>query len=59
MATAREDFELQVPRSSDSSGKKGRDQLLQQIEEGQVGYDATLQGPYGTRRGMPPLPIVQ
>ena len=50
MATAREDLELHVPCRG--TGKKNREQLLQQIEEGQVGYDATLQGPYGTKKGV-------
>ena len=26
-------------------------QLLRQIEEGQVGFNATLQGPYGVKKG--------
>lgn len=49
MATARDDLLLRVPLRT--AGHKDRDQLLQYIEEGQVGFEATLQGPYGTRRG--------
>ena len=46
MATAREGLQLRLvtPRH--------REQLLHYIEQGQIGYDATLQGPYGTRKGV-------
>lgn len=47
MATARED--LQLPFTT--CGQKEREKLLCYIEEGQVGFDATLQGPFGTRKG--------
>lgn len=47
MATAREDLELKWA----TPGQKDREQLLDYIEKGQIGYDATLQGPYGTRKG--------
>ena len=48
MATAREDLQLQLA----TPGQKDRKQLLEYIEKGQIGYDATLQGPYGTRKGV-------
>ena len=47
MATAREDLQLRLA----TPGQKDRKQLLEYIEKGQIGYDATLQGPYGTRKG--------
>lgn len=47
MATAREDLQLQLA----TPGQKDRKQLLEYIEKGQIGYNATLQGPYGTRKG--------
>ena len=50
MATARDGLQLHIPLMT-AGNKKVRDQLLQYIEEGQVGFDATLQGPYGRRRG--------
>ena len=50
MATARDDLQLHIPLRT-AGNKKVRDQLLQYIEEGQVGFDATAQGPYGRRRG--------
>ena len=48
MATAREDLQLKLA----TPGQKDRKQLLEYIEKGQIGYDATLQGPYGTRQGV-------
>jgi hypothetical protein len=48
MATAREDLQLKLA----TPGQKDRKQLLEYIEKGQIGYDATLQGPYGTRKGV-------
>ena len=48
MATAREDLQLELA----TPGQKDRKQLLEYIEKGQIGYDATLQGPYGTRKGV-------
>ena len=48
MATAREDLQMKLA----TPGQKDREQLLDYIEKGQIGYDATLQGPYGTRKGV-------
>ena len=48
MATVREDLQLELA----TPGQKDRKQLLEYIEKGQIGYDATLQGPYGTRKGV-------
>ena len=50
MATARDKLHLNVPLKT--AGDQERDSLLQYIEKGQVGFDATLQGPYGTRKGV-------
>ena len=48
MATAREDLQLKLA----TPGQKDRKQLLEYIEKGQIGYDATLQGPFGSRQGV-------
>ena len=53
MATARDSPQLHVPlKDTEDTGEQNREQLLQYIEKGQVGYEATLQGPYGTRKGV-------
>ena len=39
-------------RISLDSAEENNEQLLRYIEENQVGYNSTLQGPFGSRKGI-------
>ena len=39
-------------RISLDSEEESHEQLLRYIEENQVGYNSTLQGPFGSRKGI-------
>ena len=40
-----------LERNLSDSEEKHHEQLLRYVEENQVGYNSTLQGPFGSRKG--------
>lgn len=49
-ASSHVDFELNMAVWKTPEMTEQLTQMLRRIEEGQIGFDATLQGPYGAKR---------